>query len=96
MVFPVTRRLKGNIYLGRPALFSDKTSRYEQLHCDDRKVELYSLDDLAPTFSSQLTEQESIKKCIEECEARIEIGKYGQILPVKNTFSSNETMWYVL
>lgn len=50
---------------------------------------------LGSPFSSQLTEQDSIKKCIEECEARIEIGKYRQILlyvsPVKNTFSSNET-----
>lgn len=29
-------------------------------------------------FVFQLTEQESIRKCIEECEARIEIGKNGE------------------
>ncbi|KAI3365628.1 hypothetical protein L3Q82_010696 [Scortum barcoo] len=29
--------------------------------------------------NQQLTDQESIKKCIEECEARIEIGKRGEM-----------------
>lgn len=50
-------------------------------------------DDLTPPFLSQLTEEESIKKCIEECEARIEIGKFGERFPdtspVKNMMSSS-------
>ncbi|XP_030611431.1 LYR motif containing protein 1 isoform X1 [Archocentrus centrarchus] len=32
--------------------------------------------------NQKLTEQESIKRCIEECEARIEIGKNGEKLRV--------------
>lgn len=54
-------------------------------------------------FVFQLTEQESIRKCIEECEARIEIGKNGEKQQVvvfyvvsmsKGHNSSNTIFWF--
>lgn len=76
----MTQRPRGNTYFRMPALCSDRTSRYEQQHTahrDGKGHEAVCMTNLLLCASSQLTDQESIKRCIEECEARIEIGKSG-------------------
>lgn len=35
-------------------------------------------------FLLKLTDQESVKRCIDECEARIDIGKKSKVLVAKD------------
>lgn len=76
----VTQRVRESTYFRRLALCSGKTSRFERHYLFTAMnlqwfydCVLYSSSLLCTCF--QLTDQESIKKCIEECEARIEIGE---------------------
>ncbi len=71
-------------------LFRQNQQVWTTTHCSqkEKKKQLFygSLCDWSFLLcaASQLTDQESTKKCIEECEARIEIGKSGEMPQVSS------------